>query len=288
MLSASCTQGHDVRGRRRRAPARARPRSAAAGRPPARRRAASAGGSAAGASGTPTRRRAMAGRIARAAGARAWRPAEPGSRASAIGIEPTQKRRYSARTVPTSNPGGPAAGELPVDEQHARPAPRSRRGERQAVLPAQIAVDERAVRRRRRAASSSRAHTARLAWRRATRSWAPALRSSSELVRRLREATGPTSGRRRRRRRSPPAAGAAPPSSRPRTRAGMRGKRPLPWWSPSRARRRACAGRAGPPRARGARPPARARELRRAGERRRTAASWASAAAVRGVACLTT
>ena len=166
MLSASCTsvttcavgRGQALRaldrGLQQAHGASARPRAAAA--------------AARLACGRPTRTRAIAGRIA-ASGWRARATSRPGSTGSTIGTDPTQTRRYSASTLPTSNAGVGAPGAAPSRRAARGSGAAPRRRQRQAVVPAQVAVHER-VRAGVARSSSSRPHTNSLAWMRATRS----------------------------------------------------------------------------------------------------------------------
>ena len=189
-----------------------------------------------------TRSRAIAGRIG-PADDRARATSRPGSAGSTIGIDPTHARRYSASTVPTSKAAGPGAGELPVDQQHARPAPRARARRARGSCP-NAGRRARARRRRRRsAAARAGAHRSRLAWMRATRSWAAALRSSTSSCggsgsdsAHMRSTPGDGSTRVRRE----PMQGRQRAAERPRPgcAGSVRGGRP------SRGRRPACAGRA--------------------------------------------
>ena len=197
------------------------------------------------------------------------------------GTPPARCRR---RTPPAPRPG-----ELPVDQQQSRPAARARRRDARGSCPT---GGRRARARRRRAASRScsrRWHRSRLAWTRATRSWAAALRSSSSSCggsgKRQRPHPVDAAGRRLDAR--PPGADAGPPSVRPSARAGMRGKRAAMVAPVAAAGRRAQD-----------QPAFRrlvmddgghlARQSGVSASARRTAASCASVSALRGPACLTT
>ena len=86
----------------------------------------------------------MAGRID-ASGWRARATSRPGSTGSTIGTEPTQHAQVLRQHAADVERRIAAPRELPVDQQHAGPAPSARRRQREAVLPAQIGVHDPAV-----------------------------------------------------------------------------------------------------------------------------------------------